>query len=61
MAREINLVPDIKNDMIKALKLRNLIFFISIVDVLFKYIAKVFDMVLVADRCHPGKTKIGQF
>ena len=31
MAREINLVPDIKNDMIKALKLRNLIFFISIV------------------------------
>lgn len=31
MAREINLVPDIKNDMIKALKLRNLIFFLSIV------------------------------
>lgn len=31
MAREINLVPDIKNDMIKALKLRNLIFFICIV------------------------------
>ena len=30
MAREINLVPDIKNDMIKALKLRNYIFFISI-------------------------------
>ena len=27
MAREINLVPDIKNEMIKALKLRNLIFF----------------------------------
>lgn len=31
MAREINLVPDIKNDMIKALKLRNLIFFLSFV------------------------------
>ena len=31
MAREINLVPDIKNDMIKALKLRNLIFFLSII------------------------------
>lgn len=31
MAREINLVPDIKTDMIKALKLRNLIFFLSIV------------------------------
>lgn len=29
--REINLVPDIKNEMIKALKLRNLIFFICIV------------------------------
>ena len=28
MAREINLVPDIKNEMIKTLKLRNLIFFI---------------------------------
>ncbi|MBR2855714.1 hypothetical protein IKE99_02100 [Candidatus Saccharibacteria bacterium] len=31
MAREINLVPDIKNDMIKALKMRNLIFFLAIV------------------------------
>ena len=31
MAREINLVPDIKGEMIKALKLRNFIFFISIV------------------------------
>lgn len=31
MAREINLVPDIKNDMIKALKLRNLVFFLSII------------------------------
>lgn len=31
MAREINLVPDIKNEMIRALKLRNLIFFICIV------------------------------
>ncbi len=31
MAREINLVPDVKNEMIKALKLRNLIFFICIV------------------------------
>ena len=31
MAREINLVPDIKTDMIKAIKLRNLIFFLSIV------------------------------
>lgn len=31
MAREINLVPDIKTDTIKALKLRNLIFFVSIV------------------------------
>lgn len=29
--REINLVPDIKNEMIRALKLRNLIFFICIV------------------------------
>ena len=28
---EINLVPDIKNDMIKAIKLRNLTFFICIV------------------------------
>lgn len=31
MAREINLVPDIKDEMIKTLKLRNLIFFICIV------------------------------
>ena len=31
MAREINLVPDVKNEMIKALKLRNLIFFVCIV------------------------------
>lgn len=31
MAREINLVPDVKGEMIKALKLRNLIFFICIV------------------------------
>ena len=31
MAREINLVPDIKNEMIKALKLRNLIFFLSLI------------------------------
>ena len=31
MAREINLVPDIKNEMIQTLKLRNLIFFICIV------------------------------
>lgn len=29
MAREINLVPDVKGEMIKALKLRNLIFFLS--------------------------------
>lgn len=31
MAREINLVPDIKNEMIKTLKLRNLIFFLCII------------------------------
>ena len=31
MAHEINLVPDIKSEMIKTLKLRNLIFFICIV------------------------------
>lgn len=31
MALEINLVPDIKNEMIKALKLRNFIFFLCIV------------------------------
>ena len=31
MAREINLVPDIKSEMIKALKLRNFIFFLCIV------------------------------
>ena len=31
MAREINLVPDIKNEMIKALKLRNFIFFLCII------------------------------
>ena len=31
MAREINLVPDIKGEMIKTLKLRNLIFFLCIV------------------------------
>lgn len=31
MAREINLVPDVKNEMIKALKLRNFIFFLCIV------------------------------
>ena len=31
MAREINLVPDIKDEMIRALKLRNLIFFLCIV------------------------------
>lgn len=30
MAREINLVPDIKGEMIKALKIRNYIFFISV-------------------------------
>ncbi|MBQ2695248.1 hypothetical protein IJG04_01250 [Candidatus Saccharibacteria bacterium] len=31
MSQEINLVPDVKNDMIKALKLRNFIFFVCIV------------------------------
>lgn len=31
MAREINLVPDIKDEMIRALKLRNFIFFLCIV------------------------------
>ncbi len=31
MAREINLVPDIKGEMIKALKMRNFIFFLCIV------------------------------
>ena len=31
MAREINLVPDIKGEMIKTLKLRNFIFFLCIV------------------------------
>ena len=31
MSREINLVPDIKGEMIKTLKLRNLIFFLCIV------------------------------
>ena len=31
MAREINLVPDIKDEMIKTLKLRNFIFFLCIV------------------------------
>ena len=31
MAREINLVPDIKDEMIKTLKMRNLIFFICII------------------------------
>lgn len=31
MAREINLVPDVKGEMIKALKLRNFIFFLCIV------------------------------
>lgn len=31
MAREINLVPDVKGEMIKALKMRNLIFFACIV------------------------------
>ena len=31
MAREINLVPDIKEEMIKALKLRNFIFFVCII------------------------------
>lgn len=31
MAREINLVPDIKNEMIKTLKMRNLILFLSII------------------------------
>ena len=31
MAREINLVPDIKGEMIKAIKLRNFIFFLCIV------------------------------
>ena len=31
MAREINLVPDIKNEMIKALKLRNFIFLLCII------------------------------
>ena len=31
MAREINLVPDIKNEMLKTLKLRNFIFFLCII------------------------------
>ena len=31
MAREINLVPDVKSEMIKALKLRNITFFICII------------------------------
>lgn len=31
MAREINLVPDVKGEMIKTLKLRNLIFFLCII------------------------------
>lgn len=31
MAREINLVPDIKDEMIKALKMRNFIFFLCII------------------------------
>lgn len=31
MAREINLVPDVKNEMIKTLKLRNFIFFLCVV------------------------------
>ena len=31
MAREINLVPDIKEEMIKTLKLRNFIFFLCII------------------------------
>lgn len=31
MAREINLVPDVKNEMIRTLKLRNFIFFLCIV------------------------------
>lgn len=31
MAREINLVPDVKGEMIKALKLRNIIFFLCII------------------------------
>ena len=31
MAHEINLVPDIKGEMIKTLKLRNFIFFLCIV------------------------------
>ena len=31
MAREINLVPDIKNEFIKTLKFRNLVFFICII------------------------------
>ena len=31
MAREINLVPDVKGEMIKALKLRNFIFFLCII------------------------------
>lgn len=38
MAREINLVPDVKNDMNRTLKLRNLIFFISIVISIFSLI-----------------------
>ncbi len=31
MAHEINLIPDVKNDMLRALKLRNFVFFIGIV------------------------------
>lgn len=31
MAREINLVPDVKNEMLKALKTRNMVFFVCIV------------------------------
>ena len=47
MAREINLVPDIKNEMIKTLKLRNFIFFLCIVvSVVSIVVALIFGLIM---------------
>lgn len=51
MAREINLVPDIKDEMIKTLKMRNLIFFICIaVAVISAGVTLIFGLIVGGQR-----------
>lgn len=50
MAREINLIPDIKGEMVKALKLRNLILFLSFVVAAASVVVVVFFGTIVAGQ-----------